>query len=261
MRGTHLYNSFTCQPVCGPARACLQTGIYATATGAFRNGTLPPIGTPMLGDYFSAAGYRTGYIGNGIWSDGPDGPVDPRRRGGYQDWLASNFSNSPATPIAPGCSTPNSIRSTARLPRRCPRRRRDPLHRSQSVHEFFLFLSFIEPHHQNHLDDYPRPVGYAERYAGRWTPPDLHARRLVGATPRRILGPDQAPRRSLRPIARLPHQPRLYENTVILFTSDHGNGSKPATPNTNVPATKPPSASPACSAAAPSKAAAKSASS
>ncbi len=30
-----------------------------------------------------------------------------------------------------------------------------------------------EPHHQNHRDDYPAPDGYAERYTGRWTPPDL----------------------------------------------------------------------------------------
>ena len=34
---THLANSFTCQPVCGPARSCLQTGLYATATGCWRN--------------------------------------------------------------------------------------------------------------------------------------------------------------------------------------------------------------------------------
>ena len=34
---------FTCQPVCGPARAVLQTGRYATDTGVFRNGIpLPP---------------------------------------------------------------------------------------------------------------------------------------------------------------------------------------------------------------------------
>ena len=31
--GTHVYNSFTCQPVCGPARSCLQTGMYASETG------------------------------------------------------------------------------------------------------------------------------------------------------------------------------------------------------------------------------------
>lgn len=29
--------ALTCQPVCGPARACLQTGRYATEMGCFRN--------------------------------------------------------------------------------------------------------------------------------------------------------------------------------------------------------------------------------
>ncbi|MFQ9872808.1 MAG: sulfatase-like hydrolase/transferase, partial [Oscillospiraceae bacterium] len=28
--GTLFQNAYTCQPVCGPARACLQTGRYAT---------------------------------------------------------------------------------------------------------------------------------------------------------------------------------------------------------------------------------------
>ena len=36
--GTHLYNTCTCQPVCAPARASLQTGLYATQTTVFRNG-------------------------------------------------------------------------------------------------------------------------------------------------------------------------------------------------------------------------------
>ena len=31
--GVRFQNAFTCQPVCGPARACLQTGLYATETG------------------------------------------------------------------------------------------------------------------------------------------------------------------------------------------------------------------------------------
>ena len=29
---THINNCFTCQPVCGPARSALQTGIYPTGT-------------------------------------------------------------------------------------------------------------------------------------------------------------------------------------------------------------------------------------
>ena len=37
-QGTHCYNAFTCQPVCAPARASLQTGLFATNTGVWRNG-------------------------------------------------------------------------------------------------------------------------------------------------------------------------------------------------------------------------------
>ena len=36
--GTDVHYTFTAQPVCAPSRACLQTGLYATNTGVFRNG-------------------------------------------------------------------------------------------------------------------------------------------------------------------------------------------------------------------------------
>ncbi|MBR6635274.1 MAG: sulfatase-like hydrolase/transferase [Clostridia bacterium] len=36
--GVKFTNSFTCQPVCGPARACLQTGVYATQNKCYWNG-------------------------------------------------------------------------------------------------------------------------------------------------------------------------------------------------------------------------------
>ena len=62
-RGTHLYNAFTCQPVCGPARACLQTGMYATATGVWHNGIRLPSHLKTLGQSFREGGYKTGYIG------------------------------------------------------------------------------------------------------------------------------------------------------------------------------------------------------
>ena len=40
--GTRYENAFTCQPVCGPARACLQTGRYATEIGCEINGFALP---------------------------------------------------------------------------------------------------------------------------------------------------------------------------------------------------------------------------
>src|SRR5271163_2211767 len=51
-RGTHLYNSFTCQPICGPARSALQTGLYPTTTGCFKNGIMLPPDAKTLGEYF-----------------------------------------------------------------------------------------------------------------------------------------------------------------------------------------------------------------
>lgn len=54
------------------------------------------------------------------------------------------------------------------------------------ISRFFLFLSFLEPHHQNHTDSYVAPRGYAERYRDHWVPPDLKA--LGGASARQLPG-------------------------------------------------------------------------
>ena len=40
--------AFTCQPVCGPARACLQRGRYATETGCVFNGIALPEAEPRV---------------------------------------------------------------------------------------------------------------------------------------------------------------------------------------------------------------------
>ena len=88
---------------------------------------------------------------------------------------------------------------------------------------FYLFTSYIEPHHQNHLDDYPPPDGYRERYTGKWIPPDLAA--LGGSTHQHIGGYygmvkrlDEALGRVLDSLKSL----NLLDNTILLFTSDHG---------------------------------------
>ena len=62
-KGVLFENAFTCQPVCGPARACLQTGKYATEIGCFRNNIALPRDHKTIAHWFSEAGYDVGYVG------------------------------------------------------------------------------------------------------------------------------------------------------------------------------------------------------
>lgn len=222
--GTHVAHSFTCQPVCGPARSCLQTGMYATQTGVWRNGIALAPKHRTLAHHFGAAGYQTGYIGKWHLADGEvNGPVRPDQRGGYEFWLASNAIE--MTSDAYDCVVYDSDEQPVKL----PGYRVDALTDAaiRFVHErqsdpFFLFLSFLEPHHQNHRDDYPAPTGYGERYTGRWTPPDLAA--LGGSSPQHLGGYFGMVKRIDEALGRLfdaLESLNLRENTVVLFTSDH----------------------------------------
>lgn len=61
--GTRFTNAYTCQPVCGPARACIQTGLYPDAIGCHVNDRMLPQGTKTIANYFREAGYETAYVG------------------------------------------------------------------------------------------------------------------------------------------------------------------------------------------------------
>lgn len=222
--GTHLSHSFTCQPVCGPARSCLQTGRYATQTGVWRNGIPLDSSDKTLAHYFTEAGYQTGYIGKWHLADGGNGPVRPDQRGGYDFWLAANAIE--MTSDAYDCVVYDNDEQAVKLPGYRVDALTDAAIRfinEKQADPFFLFMSFLEPHHQNHRDDYPAPTGYAERYSGKWTPPDLAA--LGGTSPQHLPGYfgmvkrlDEALGRVLDALESL----HLRENTIVLFTSDHG---------------------------------------
>lgn len=222
-QGTHVNHAFTCQPVCGPARSSMQTGLYATNTGCYRNGIPLPGTARTLANCFSEAGYDTGYIGK--WHlAGHEEPVPVDMRGGYDDWLASNtleFTSEPYHTV---------MYDTENQAVKLPGYRVDALADAairwidaRQEAPFYLFLSFIEPHHQNHLDDYPPPDGYRQRYTGRWVPPDLAA--LGGSTHQHLGGYYGMVKRLDESFGRLLDALKsldLIEDTIILFTSDHG---------------------------------------
>ena len=159
--GTDVHFSFTSQPVCGPARSEMQSGQYGTTTGCFKNGIPLPRHVKSLAHYFREAGYATGYIGK--WHLGTDdGPTVEAERAGYEYWLASNlleftsdayqtrvFNNDNQPVDLPGYRVDAIMDAAIRYVDQAARQPKP----------FFLFTSYIEPHHQNHRDDYPAPDG------------------------------------------------------------------------------------------------------
>lgn len=226
-RGTHVPYAFTCQPVCGPARSCLLTGRYATQTGVWRNGFMLDPAQPTTAQLFGAAGYETGYIGKWHLGDHAHmGYVKPAERGGFRRWLAAN--------VLEFTSDAYSTRlwDEQGRERSLPGYRVDALtdvairwvdEWSRGEVPWFLTVSYIEPHHQNHRDDYPAPDGYEERYASAPLPPDLLA--LGGSAPRHWPGYCGMIERLDEALGRLLDALKStgqLENTVVLFVSDHG---------------------------------------
>ncbi len=230
-KGTFFKNAFSCQPVCAPARSCLQTGLYATETGVFRNGLPLKNDAVTLAECFNNADYRTGYIGKwhlgGVYPGlkGGQEAVPEARRGGYQYWLASDlpefmseaynamlFDNDNKPIKLPGYRVDAYTDAAIRY-----------IHKNKDE-PFFLFLSFLEPHNQNTRDCFAAPDGYREEYTGRWIPPDLNT---LGGSAHRDLGGyyglvkrlDEALGRLLDALKSL----GILDDTIVLFTSDHGN--------------------------------------
>ncbi|MCG8526493.1 MAG: sulfatase-like hydrolase/transferase [Opitutales bacterium] len=222
--GTNFPKCFTPQPVCGPSRACLQTGMYATANGTWRNGIPLNKSVPSLASCFKEAGYRTGYIGK--WHLGKTGEnaVKEPDRGGYQDWLAADILE--ACSDAYDCVVYNENCNEVKLPGYRVDALTDAAIRYIDEHQenpFFLFLSFLEPHHQNHVDAYPAPRGYEELYNSPWMPADLKT--LGGTAHRHIPGYYGMIKRldeSLGRITDAIHSLGLNEDTIVIYTSDHG---------------------------------------
>lgn len=223
-RSTHLYHMLTPQPVCGPARAVMQTGQYASTNGCIANAIPLRPDARTMAHNFNEAGYQTGYIGKWHLSDKSLGAVPEESRGGYQYWLAANTLESVSRPYQ--TRVYDNDNTEVLLPGYRVDALTDAAIRYVDDHKenpFFLFLSFIEPHQQNDVDDYCAPEGYREKYLDGWLPPDLRA--LTGNAPSKIAGYYGMVKKLDETFGRLMDSlasSGLRENTIVLFTSDHG---------------------------------------
>ncbi len=230
--GVRFEHAFTCQPVCGPARAALQTGKYPTETGCFTNNRALPLDEKTIAHYLSAAGYEVGYIGK--WhlasSKGEnyrDKPVPPERRGGYKDfWVASDVLE--FTSHSYDGHMFNARMEKVEFPK--DRYRADCLTdhaveylRTRDLKKpFFLFISYIEPHHQNDHNCFEGPKGSKEKFKDYKVPGDLEG--TQGDWRENYpdyLGCINSLDRNLGRIRAELEKRGLTDNTLVIYTSDH----------------------------------------
>ncbi len=236
--GVRFENTFTCQPVCGPARSCLQTGLYATQNRCPTNHCMLPLDSTTIAHHLSGAGYEVGYIGKWHLSSfgprgGPDDfrerPVPPERRGGYKDyWLASDTLEYTSHSYDGHMFDADGNRRDVPEGRYRVDAETDwvieYLESRDGKRPFFLFASYIEPHHQNDHGHYEGPHGSKERFKDFVVPGDLVGTEgdwreeypdYLGC----IASLDENVGRIRAALARL----GLAENTLIIYTSDHGS--------------------------------------
>lgn len=230
-QGAIFTRAFTCQPVCGPARACLQSGEYATQIGCFINGIKYPDDKPTLAHHFNENGYDTAYIGK--WHLASSMPEDnymynavPKElQGGYKYWRAADIleytSNGYEGYIYD--EDENRIDFSGFRADRITDFAIEYLDNHDNENPFFMILSHIEPHHQNNVKRVQGPVGSKAKFKNAIAPGDL----LPGEGDWEENYPDylgcvESLDQNLGRILDSLKRNKMDENTVIFFFSDHG---------------------------------------
>ena len=240
--GVAFDNAFSIQPVCGPARASIQTGRWPTDIGCWRNGLALSEGSDTIATRLGALGYRTGYVGK--WHLGSDRgpnlpagrtasrfekrPVPPERRGGYRDaWVAADALELTSGPYRGNVFDEDGhevaldgFRVDAIGDLALDRMKRLAV----DDRPFLLFVSFLEPHHQNDRFRTIGPKGWAKRFSDFDVPGDLKGtlgdwRWNFAASLACCASIDANVGRltdTLRTLGR-------YDESLVIYASDHGS--------------------------------------
>ncbi len=236
--GVRFEMAFTPQPVCGPCRAIFQTGLYPTTTGCFRNNIALPLDVKTVADYYHEHGYETAYIGK--WHLASNGDLESKpaidyqrsavplqRRGGYKGfWRASDVLEFTSNGYGGYVFDENNKRHDF-TGYRCDcitDYALEYLETKKDDTPFFMTISHIEPHHQNDSNHYQGPVGSKEKFKDYELPEDLAV--LHGDAAEEYadyLGACQSVDENLGRLISKLKEKNLYDNTIIVFTSDHGS--------------------------------------
>lgn len=232
--GTLFNNAYTCQPVCGPARACLQTGKYATEVGCNVNGIALPDDTTTIAELFNENGYETAYVGKWhLASEKKKGynhevtAIPEERRGGYKDyWMAADvleFTSHGYDGFV--FDKDNKQHDFIGYRADCINNYAvNYLQNKKTDKPFFLFISQIEPHHQNDRGIFEGPDGCKEKFKDYQTPGDL-----VGTAGNwkenypDYLGQCNSLDENVGRLVNTIKNMGEWDNTILIYTSDHGS--------------------------------------
>ncbi|MBI1388724.1 MAG: sulfatase-like hydrolase/transferase [bacterium] len=221
--GVLFRQTFANTPVCCPGRACMMTGRYASSHGLIANDLRLRESETTMAELFAGHGYATGFIGKWHLDGGPREPgfVPPGpRRQGFQFWAAHECSHAhfknhyfrdDDTPIPIEGFEPKTWTDLAIEFIETNRQR-----------PFFLTLTMGPPHD---------PYGAPKEYEALYDPAPLtlrpNWREGVNGGSRQNLAKYYAAITAIDDqIGRLMDRLKLLgldENTIILFTSDHGD--------------------------------------
>ena len=261
-RGVNFRQCITNQPLCSPSRASFMTGRYATEVGLWKLGLELDHSLPTIATEFRKNGYTTNFMGKWHVSktelgDGkkqlgwiPPGPS----RGGFDDlWEGANVPEIVSHPYEGsywdndgkdiGFKDEYRVDFIANRGVEFIERKHDK--------PWLLFLSQLEPHHQNDIDAFVPPRRYADNfpwrlyrsqlaaaqqndvdalvhsdrpdYADPYIPKDL--RNLPGNWRSRIpgyYGCVQAIDDCVGSLVAALEKTGQLDNTIIVFFSDHG---------------------------------------
>ena len=248
--GVSFVNAVSSDPVCGPYRASLMTGKYASTTGMVINEMRANPHHDCIGHVLTRSGYDTAYIGKWhLWSNQTEGenlpengfvPAGPARLGFDGYWAAYNF-NFDYFHANYFLSDGERIVSDRYETEFTTKLAIDWLSSRLGKSPFAMFLSFGPPHDPwewdnvpkalaQHFDpaDFPFPETYEDGSAEYWEPsmdrqwwlstvkPNLAKWQAIYAA---MTASIDACCGTLLDKLR---QHGLIENTMLVFTSDHG---------------------------------------
>lgn len=233
-RGVNFRQCVTNQPLCSPSRASFLTGRYATETAVWKLGLELDHSLPTIATEFRRNGYTSNFMGkwhisqteldNGEKQMGwiPPGPS----RGGFDDlWEGANVLELVSHPYEGSYWDNDGKNIGFKDEYRVDFIANRGVQFIEQKHDkpWLLFLSQLEPHHQNDVDAFIPPKRYEGSYVDPYIPEDL--RNLPGNWRSRIpgyYGCVQAIDDCVGTLVAALEKTGQLDNTIILFFSDHG---------------------------------------